>query len=302
MSVAVDRVPFHGWPNALRISNGEASLVVTLDVGPRILSYSLTGGRNPLNIYEDQAGGVGEPQWRNRGGHRLWLAPEGPDFSYFPDNAPVAWERTGENSVRLSPPAETGPGFRKQIDLTMDRSGPGVRLVHRIIRTEGPPRVAAPWALSVMAAGGFAILPQPPFGEHPRDLLPNRRLVIWPYTDITDPRYHFGRRFLTLRQAAAGRPTKIGMPSSLGWAGYLVKNTLFTKRFTLEPGAGYPDDGCNLEVFTNGRMLELETLGPMRRLGPGEASELVEEWSLRGDIPDTAAGDEDALASFCPSS
>ena len=230
MSVVAEVIPFRGWPNALRLANGAVELVATLDVGPRILSYARTGGVNPFNIYEDQAGGTGEPQWRNRGGHRLWLAPEAPEFSYYPDNRPVAWERIGENGVRLTPPPETATGFQKQIDLVMAPDGAKVTVTHRITRTAATPCRAAPWALSVMAAGGCAILPQPPLGEHPRDLLPNRSLVIWPYTDLSDPRYRFGRRFITLRQDPAGRPTKIGLPSAVGWAAYLLGRTAFIKR------------------------------------------------------------------------
>jgi hypothetical protein len=58
----------------------------------------------------------------------------------------------------------------------------------------------AAWALSVMAPGGVAILPQPPFIPHGEKLLPARPLVQWHYTDMTDPRWKFGRKFILLRQ------------------------------------------------------------------------------------------------------
>lgn len=298
----VQTIPFRGWPNALQLSNGKAELIITLDVGPRILSYALHGGTNVFNIYEDQAGGVGETQWRNRGGHRLWLAPEGTELTMNPDNSPVAWDRTGEYSVRLTPPPEAVSGFQKQMDISLSPTSAAVTVVHRVKRLAQSPCRAAPWALSVMAAGGIAILPQPPLGEHPRDLLPNRRIVIWPYTELADPRYGFGRRFLTLRQDPAGRPTKIGMPSKLGWAAYLLKQTLFVKRFTWLDNVDYPDDGCNLEVFTNARMLELETLGPLQRFQPGDQAEWTEQWELRNQLPSFPAGglaEQDEFLSAC---
>jgi hypothetical protein len=298
MSVVRELIAFRGWPNALRLANGTVELIVTLDVGPRILSYTRLGGVNPLNIYEDQAGGRGEAQWKNRGGHRLWLAPEAPGFSNFPDNQPVAWEKLGETGVRLIPPPEPATGFQKQIDLMLAATGARVTVIHRISRIAPDACVAAPWALSVMAAGGTAILPQPPFGEHPRDLLPNRRLVVWPYTDLSDPRYRFGRKYFTLRQDSTGQPTKIGLASSIGWAAYLLQRTLFIKRFSRLAGAEYPDDGCNLEVFSNGRMLELETLGPLQRFEHGRTAELAEDWDLRTDLPEIDPNDEDALADY----
>ena len=298
MSLAVETVAFKGWPNVLKVSNGSVELLVTLDVGPRILSYTGLGGPNPLNIYDDQAGGVGEPEWRNRGGHRLWLAPESKEFSYYPDNAPVAWERLGSLGVRLTPVPEKGPGFQKQIDLVFEEKSSRITVTHRITRTGEGPCLVAPWALSVMAAGGVALMPQPPMGEHPRDLLPNRRMVVWPYTDLSDARYRFGKSFITLKQVVGARPTKIGFRSSVGWAAYCLGRSLFIKRFGLKATAEYPDEGCNLEVFTNGRMLELESLGALETLATGQKAELVEGWELR-DVPeDFGFQADDALARY----
>lgn len=272
--------PFHGWPNSLYLCNGEVELIATLDVGPRILSYAKPGGRNPFKIFDDQAGGVAESEWRNRGGHRLWLAPESRAFSHAPDNGPVKWEHCGAGGVRLTPRAEAATGFQKEIDITLGATGSSVRLVHRLTRIGTTPRTVAPWALTVMAPGGWAIVPQPRLGEHPRDMLPNRRMILWPYTNLSDGRCRFGRRFFTLRQDAACGPLKIGLAHACGWSAYFLEGTLFVKRFSWQSSATYPDDGCNLEVFTNGKMLELETLGPLVTLDPGESVEHIEEWEL----------------------
>lgn len=298
MSIKLEQIAFRGWANCLRIANGTVELIATLEVGPRILSYTCKGGINPLKSFAEQMGGKDEPGWMIRGGHRLWLAPEGPEFSYFPDNRPVAWEKLGDNGVRLTPPPETTTGFQKQIDLWLEPAGSGVTVMHRITRVGETPCRVAPWALTVMAAGGVAIIPQPPFGEHPRDLLPNRRLVLWPYTDLTDSRLHFGRGFFTVRQDAAGQPTKLGLPAAAGWAAYWLPQVLFIKRFSLVVGAEYPDDGCNLEVFTNADMLEVESLGPLANLDRGETVELVERWDLRTDLPAIDPNDHAALAAY----
>ena len=39
-----------------------------------------------------------------------------------------------------------------------------------------------------------------------------------------------------------------------------------------------------IETFTNGEFLELETLGPITRLAPGETVEHVERWSLHKNV------------------
>jgi hypothetical protein len=294
----IEVIPYRGWSRVLRVSNGDAELLATLDVGPRILSYALRGGASPFHIFADQAGGAGEPVWRNRGGHRLWLAPEARPFSYHPDNAPVAWEQTGELAVRLKPPPETATGFRKELDLALDPAGSRVIVTHRIERLGDAPQAVAPWALTVLAPGGIAIVPQPARGVHPRDLLPNRRWVLWPYTDPSDSRWWFGPGFVSLRQRADRPPTKMGFAHDQGWAGYLWESVLFVKRFAYAADAAYPDGGCNLEIFSNERMLELESLGPLVTLGRGGRIEHRETWELHSGISAGDPGDEAALSAL----
>ncbi len=42
----------------------------------------------------------------------------------------------------------------------------------------------------------------------------------------------------------------------------------------------YPDGGCNVEVFTCPDYLELETLGPLLALKPGQEAQHVESWHI----------------------
>jgi hypothetical protein len=279
-STGIETVAFNGWQNNLRLCNGAVELIVTLEVGPRILSYKKCGGFNPLKIFEDQAGATGEQIWRSRGGHRLWIAPEDKVTTYFPDNAPVAWEKLGDLRVKLASLPETANGLQKEIEIALDPTGTGVEIIHRVTRIDSTPAYLAPWALTVMTPGGTAVIPQPELGQHPRDLLPNRNLVLWPYTDMSDPRWRFGRKYILLRQDPAGVPTKVGLAHALGWSGYLVGGVFFLKRYPWNPEMIYPDNGCNLEVFSNARMLELESIGPLRSLGPQQTLEHVERWEL----------------------
>ena len=291
----IEIVAFNGWQNNLRLSNGTVELIVTLDVGPRILGYRKCGGFNPLKIFEDQSGTVGEPVWRSRGGHRLWIAPEHRVQTYIPDNTPVAWEQSGALQVRLTPLPEISSGFQKQIDITLDSVGTGVTIVHRVIRLGLTRAYFAPWALTVMTAGGVAVVPQPEVGEHPHDLLPNRNLVLWPYTNMSDKRWHFGQKYFLLRQDAAGAPTKIGLAHHPGWCGYLVGGVFFIKRYPWNPTADYPDNGCNFEMFSNGRMLELESLGPLTHLHQNQSVEHVEQWELHDGLASFDTNSEEQL-------
>jgi hypothetical protein len=146
-----------------------------------------------------------------------------------------------------------------------------------------------------MTASGVAVVPQPELGQHPRDLLPNRNLVLWPYTDMSDPRWHFGRKYILLRQEAAAAPTKIGLTHQPGWCGYLVSGVLFLKRYSWNPSAAYPDNGCNFEMFSNGNMLELESLGPLTHLHQHQSVEHVEQWELHDGLGSLDTNSEEQL-------
>ena len=69
-----------------------------------------------------------------------------------------------------------------------------------------------------------------------------------------------------------------------GWLAYAWNGSLFVKRFPFRPEGVYPDRGSSAEVFVNGEMLELESLGPLVKLEPGQALEHLETWELYGDV------------------
>ena len=284
----IEEVEFGGWKKNLRLSNENIELVVTLEVGPRVLFFAPVGGKNLFHVFDDHLGGTGEATWQSRGGHRFWVAPESDEddpFTYFPDNAPVQYEQVG-NAVRFTPPAETTNGWQKEIEISLD--GPNVEITHRLENIGEKTVRCAPWAISVMAAGGVATVEQPALGSHPENLLPNRTLVLWPYTDLTDPRLKLGRDRWEIAHDAARGPLKIGLNHDGGVDGagtsgdlfYKLDGVVFSKKFARVPGATYPDNGCNCEIFTNEEMLELESLGPIVDLAPGETTELRESWAI----------------------
>jgi hypothetical protein len=143
----------------------------------------------------------------------------------------------------------------------------------------------AAWALSVMAAGGAVVVPQPQ-GD-PKALLPNRYITLWPYTDMADKRLTWGKKFIVMRQnkRAVGK-CKFGMACDDGWLGYANKGVGFVKTFEHIVDAEYPDNGCSIECFTNRFMLEAETLSPLYQLAPDEELLHVEEWHGVKGVPE----------------
>jgi hypothetical protein len=68
------------------------------------------------------------------------------------------------------------------------------------------------------------------------------------------------------------------------WAAYILNGEAFVKRSKADPAKTYTDFGCSFETFTNKEFLEIETLGPMTNLLPGETVEHIEDWALFRDV------------------
>ena len=93
-SVKVEKTEYKGWPNCYRVSNGEIELIVTGDVGPRVIRFGFVGGQNLFKEFPEQLGRSGEEKFQLRGGDRVWKAPEDPVATWAPDNVPVAIQVT----------------------------------------------------------------------------------------------------------------------------------------------------------------------------------------------------------------
>ena len=291
----IENVEYRGWANNVRVSNGEAGFIATLDVGPRVISYSASGGFNVMKNYDSMMGGTGEAEWQIRGGSRFWLAPEDLTRTYYPDNQPVKLEKLSDLAVRLTPPPETQYGVQKVMELELDAKGSGVRISLTVTNIGSAPTTLAPWSPTVMAPGGVEVIPLPSKRPHPghpsnakspADYAPDQAFILWPYFDFADPRWTFGSRYALLRQDATMGPTKIGFGHQPDWIAYVNQGTAFVKRPPMVEGATYPDMGTIYQTFSNEDMLEMETVGVLTTIKPGESANLTEHWELFTGVGD----------------
>jgi len=286
--------PAMGWKQVLVLSNNAVELLITLDVGPRIISYRRHSGLNIFKTFEDQLGKSGEADWQSRGGHRLWIAPE-TTSTYFPDNQPVSLDIMSEHHVCLRTPVEAESGIEKEIEIILDEKTSRVTLNQGMTAARTRRSSIAPWGLTVFRPGGKAVIPMPPKSLHPNDLppkekdagsdtdldlLPNRNMSLWAYTDISDPRFNWCEDRLEISQDANMPSTKLGFLHQMQTAHYEVGAYRFSKTIDYRKDASYPDGNCNLEIFTDGTMLELESLGPLVTMNKGERIVHTENWSL----------------------
>lgn len=288
----VERLSYGKLAHCYRLSNGVIELIIPAEVGLRILHFGFVGERNEFFVTDPLEVPADRGSWQLYGGHRLWFAPEMEGRTTIPDNQPITVEEHGD-VVRLIQPIEAVTNVVKEIDIRFEADAASVEVVHRVHNRNIWDVQLALWAISVMQPGGTAIIPLPPRGTHPKDLLPTATLTLWPYTDLSDPRFRFGRKYVYVSQDTnATTPQKIGAAVSSGWAAYANDGHVFIKQFAHVQGANYPDLRSTVEVFTSPEMIELETLGPLISIAPSGSAEYHERWTLAKDVPALTHDDE----------
>jgi len=90
----------------------------------------------------------------------------------------------------------------------------------------------------------------------PSRLLPEGVLTLWSYTDLADPRWRIGTKYLQLRQeknsASQFKEQMAGIFNPSGWGAYFRSGHLFVKRASVEAGAKYPIMAAILRFIRTG--------------------------------------------------
>ncbi|NLM50801.1 MAG: hypothetical protein GX196_07615 [Clostridiaceae bacterium] len=289
--IEVTKVNYKSFKDCVKVSNGEIELIATTQVGPRIIRFGFIGKDNMF--FEDENNQIGhdlskyhkfnDTHWHIYGGHRLWAAPEIMPRTYYPDNEPVDYEITN-TGVILRAKNQVYNQLQNEIEISVLEDKNTVKVIHRIKNNNAWAVTFAPWALSVMAPGGKEFIPMP---DKDTGYFPNRFISLWKYTSLQDERLYLGERYITLKQRDdLTREFKIGVYSQHAWAAYVNKGFMFVKEFEVIPGAQYADNNANYQTYTNHLMLEMESLGVLKSVEPGEYNEHTEVWHLYKDVPE----------------
>jgi hypothetical protein len=264
-----------------RLESAHCWVEVLASGGPRVVRLGLTGGPNLFAETPDASWEGGHGTYELLGGHRFWFAPESDDCS-VPDAAGLTLSAIAGASgpaARLVGAVEAPTGLRKTIEVRLDPDSAVVSLRH-ILANEGSRTLEiAPWPVTQFRLGGVAVIPLPPADEKP-SIRPNQLVVLWPYASGTDGRLEIGDHRITV-WARSDKPVKVGCLSAIGVAGYLIDGLLVVLRFDPVRDAVHADLGCNLEIYCDDRTIELESLGPLVRLAPGDSVTHDERWEIR---------------------
>ena len=305
MSVEIKEVQYENYGKCLSMRNDVLEVIVTIDVGPRIIHFSHIDEQNIL--YNDLARkadmqgelfdefyGIGS-KFCMYGGHRVWLSPERIPETYYPDNEPVVYSVLPDGVI-FTPPRQKTKDVQLSFQIMMNAGASDIMVVHNAQNCAKDKLLMSLWAITAVAPGGVLLLPQNKTDTEP---LANRSLSFWPNSNIQDSRFFLGNEFITLRQTPAIQERfKFGTNNHNGWCAYINNGCTFVKRYVHTRDVRYPDYGCSFEADVNGDCMQVETLSPLYNVEPKEIIRHVENWSVfkGSDYPN--ATDEEQIRKF----
>ena len=257
-------------------SLGDWSVVIATSFGPRIVdvikgnSPSVFARLNPAVSIARRDGGP----YIFHGGHRLWAAPEEPSVSYAPDEHDCQIV-TSDEAVTVKAPPDSA-GLVKTLEIHR-RSGL-LQITHHLENTNESPLRLAGWGISQFRLGGWAMLPSGGWGQSD-GLQADRAISVWPYTDLSDPRISWVSSGVEIK-ATAGPRLKLGAGPEPRHLGYFIDGFLFTKTIEAARDRSYVDKGAVGQVFVDESFCELESIGPLTTVLPGESITTMEAWNI----------------------
>ncbi len=295
---SISKIDYKGWKGCWELSNSLVKLVVVPQIGGRIMEYSI-GGENVLWQNKAELGVVKHSdlgkKWHNYGGYKAWNAPQqrwrAPDYDNYYDYAPANVEIICKEEEMFGIRVVTSPishlGFRFEREIYLSDRTSRVRLVERMRNVSKCDIEWSIWDVTQVNAPCWIVFPLHITNDDPKGW---RRLL--------GPEYPDPHQVTAVGNVGvlkySGSIDKIGNGSPEGWMVYIKDQIAYIKQWGVQTvDTVYPDGGCNLEVFTAdkamGGYVEMEVLGPIVKLKPGETAQLVEDWflsRLNGNVTD----------------
>jgi hypothetical protein len=291
---------FHGWP-AIVLRNRSAEVVIVPAIG-RVMQFNLRdakgeGVRGPLwnnpaigkELKPDSEG------WTNYGGDKSWPAPqsEWPSLTGSGWPPPKGFDATPYtasvkgSAVELVSDIDPSYGVRVRRTISLDPHKPVMKIDTVYEKVEGVPIRVAVWTITQLGTPDRAFMLLPAHSAFPQGY---RSFMPGPPRDL-----RIDGRLLSVTR----NPEKDTLIGSDGVAVLWVGDgpDLLIKSVSSHPPAGaaeWPDNGSHNKIYTNAaeelQYVELELLGPLHHLKPGDRASTSNTYSLiRRTKPDAVA-------------
>lgn len=279
----VKHTTYHGWPDSIVLSNGQAEAVIVPAVG-RIMQFRFAGETDgPLWENAEMNGKAPDPEskiWGNFGGDKTWPSPQSDWGKITPRSwpPPVAFDsmpveaKEDSHAVTLISAVDPHYGIRATRHIQLDPSQPIMTVTTTYEKVKGEPKKVGVWVITQLKDPYAVYMPIPAASSYKEGYNLQSKETL--------PDLNRNNHFLILTRNKR-TPYKIGNDgSTLLWIGEKTALRIDSARV---PDAEYPDNGSSVEVYTSPDPLpyvELEMLGPLKTLKPGDKIERTNTYTL----------------------
>ena len=270
----IRKAPYHGWEQALLMSNGNVEVVVVPEIG-RVMQFRFAGDQEgPFWENRSMDGKMPNSQsseWGNFGGDKSWPAPQAdwekltgrgwPPPAAF-DSMPVEAKIDGE-AVILKTALDRHYGIEAVRRITLGRDSAEMLVDSTYHRKEGAPVRVSIWIITQLKHPELMLMPLPPKSIFPEGY--NKQSARLPLgLEVRDG--------AVLCRRSPTENSKIGSDAGrILWADKTHAVEVYSER---EKNGEFPDNGSSAEIYTNqdpNAYVELELLGPLQTLRAGES-------------------------------
>lgn len=278
---------FGPYGNCPVLDNGIVRVVLCPEVGGRIMEYS-RAGKNALWVSELESSEQPLPRADNGTVRFPFGGPSAGRFDVGPEHVtpkrPVLFlgewtsERISEWHVRLT--SQPCPKSQLQLkrDIVLDTDSSRLQITQHIHNVGQEILRRCHWSRTFANSAGVAVIPLTEPSSLPNQYMRYQggNLVLWPQDDNLIRRDGFA----ILR--APPKTTKYGFDTEAGWLAHLQESGLvFVKQFPVWPERAYGEvSSFTLATWTpeSGDKVELEPIGPLETISPGESASYTETW------------------------
>ncbi len=270
---------YKGWKDSYVLTNGDVEMTLVPAIA-RVMSFSRSNGKNVLWTDTKLSGhqeDISTENWFNYGGSKLWLAPQSkwPDGGHWPpdiylDRSPCKAECQGD-AVTITSVNSPFSGLRMKKTLRPITGKPGFSLLITIENVSDKPVQWSIWEVTQLEPGGRILSPNGTVSSFTEEnTVKNHALISFSDNKI----------ILETTQVKGIRGVKTRVMQSSGWLAYALNDSLFIKKFKPVTAEMLPPGCFNSETYIRGDYVELETIGPYKKLIPGETCSYEEEWYI----------------------
>ncbi len=272
-----------GNENCIELFNMTTRVVLEPNLGGRILVYALNGN-NVLWINQEDEGTPylpGRPYGHPSAG-RFDIGPEKTGHNHQ-SLFMGKWEGqiTGAREAELLSPVDAITGIRLRRLFRLEETGTHLSCTQEILNQGRSTVRQYHWSRTLVKGGGISLTPLNPHSRYPKGYLVYGPDHSMDFDPPEEPNLRTRNGVLEI----VGEPVnpKFVMDCAEGWLAYITTDhQLFIKKFQIYPDRPYGDMAAPTASvwYHKDTMCEIEPLGPLEVLEPGESSSFTEHWYL----------------------